>query len=905
MEKKVFLTSTGAGTWTVPTDWVNTDNSIEVIGGGGGESTSAGGGGAYSKVTNVTLTPGASVNYAVGAGGNGVDGGDTFFGNTTLVGSTVGAKGGKVDGTGGAAADGIGTDKFSGGAGSSGGGGAAGPAGNGGAGGAAGFDWAGAKNTLINTLTSNGVLAKLDTLYLFDAPTEAEAFVNYANSGTYDATKVNTPNHTPGEGIMGDASTVSYISSNFNPSTATTPNFTQNSAYISVWIANNIQSDQVAAGYYDGTGGITVAPRVAHAANSCDYRLNQNSLTISGTTHTDSIGYWSFMRVTSTGATARLNAVQFSANAQTSVAPKNGAIRFGTQSDTPASIGGYRISIGVIGGGLNDTDDTNLYNALNTYRTAVSSGAAGTAGGGGGASNGGSVGDNASGTTGGDGGNNTASTGNGGAIGVAGQDGTIGSNGGLTEWITAKDTLISSLTSSGVLAKLDLLYLFNAPTTTQALVNYADIGTYTPTEINTPAFEPYVGYTGALPTVSYIDSNFNPSTATTPNFIQDSASLSVWIHNNAASDHFLAGNYQIGVSGSAILPRTTSEFGNCSAYVMNQVDYTLSGASHTDSTGLWTVMRHSSTSATMQKNGVQFSVNAQTSIPVTNANIFFGAVSSISANTDHIISVGAVGNLTATDDTNLYSALNTFVTTVDTINATYGTLGNGGGGGGGEGAYGGDGADGVEFGTSGTGGGGGGAGQTPVGTAKGEGGLYGGGAGLGSGKTGAQGLIAITYEAIPKILTADSGTFTETGSDLTFHHGYIVPVENTPFVLTVDDPANQNTIFRRTNPPLSGGSFTWTGTALAFERDYNLGTIPQNYAITGSSITVLGTHPPLIDAGTSFTLTGSNITFERFSGVRANAGDVLIVTGTAATLRYVPKLPYGASASSTDLPYRT
>jgi hypothetical protein len=62
----------------VPDDWNSSDNTIEVIGGGGGGDTPSvstnqegegGGGGAYSKATNVSLTPGASVTYAVGTGG--------------------------------------------------------------------------------------------------------------------------------------------------------------------------------------------------------------------------------------------------------------------------------------------------------------------------------------------------------------------------------------------------------------------------------------------------------------------------------------------------------------------------------------------------------------------------------------------------------------------------------------------------------------------------------------------------------------------------------------------------------------------------------------------------------------------------------------------------------------------
>ena len=45
--KVIFLTTTGAGTWTVPADWNSSNNTIECIGGGGGggSGNTAGGGG--------------------------------------------------------------------------------------------------------------------------------------------------------------------------------------------------------------------------------------------------------------------------------------------------------------------------------------------------------------------------------------------------------------------------------------------------------------------------------------------------------------------------------------------------------------------------------------------------------------------------------------------------------------------------------------------------------------------------------------------------------------------------------------------------------------------------------------------------------------------------------------------
>lgn len=137
--KRVYLTS--GTTWTVPSDWTSSSNTIEAIGGGGhGASNNhgggSGGGGAYAKISNLSLTPGASVTYRVVATS------DTVFNTTatTCVGSptpsvcaAAGATAsGTTDGTGGTAANSIGTVKYSGSAGNfSGGGNAAGPNGDG------------------------------------------------------------------------------------------------------------------------------------------------------------------------------------------------------------------------------------------------------------------------------------------------------------------------------------------------------------------------------------------------------------------------------------------------------------------------------------------------------------------------------------------------------------------------------------------------------------------------------------------------------------------------------------------------------------------------------------------------------------------------------------------------------
>src|SRR5258707_11255963 len=95
----MFLTS--GTTWTVPNDWNNSSNTIEAIGAGGGGAGghlasgnpgAGGGGGAYATISNVALTPGASIAIQIGQGGiggtaenGGTDGKASKFNTTTTT----------------------------------------------------------------------------------------------------------------------------------------------------------------------------------------------------------------------------------------------------------------------------------------------------------------------------------------------------------------------------------------------------------------------------------------------------------------------------------------------------------------------------------------------------------------------------------------------------------------------------------------------------------------------------------------------------------------------------------------------------------------------------------------------------------------------------------------------------
>lgn len=142
-QTKVFLTTTGAGNWPIPLD-CNLLDYVESIGagasGGAAGATNygfSGSGGAYSKALNQAVTPGGTLPYNTGAGGApivttgsgtvGNNGGDSWIGNATYGSAFCAAKGGIggligpnttsiANNPGGAAASGIGSTKYSGGA---------------------------------------------------------------------------------------------------------------------------------------------------------------------------------------------------------------------------------------------------------------------------------------------------------------------------------------------------------------------------------------------------------------------------------------------------------------------------------------------------------------------------------------------------------------------------------------------------------------------------------------------------------------------------------------------------------------------------------------------------------------------------------------------------------------------
>lgn len=163
-----FVATTGSSqSWSVPSDWNSSSNTVEGIGCGGsgfhsGGGAGGGGAGAYAIAHNVSLTPSGTATYNIGTAGNNVD---TMFVSTSILVAKAGTTAtSATGGAGGAAASCIPTTgAFSGGSGATdpnsqcggGGGGAAGPGGAGKGGGSTSSGGAGGGGGGANGGTSS------------------------------------------------------------------------------------------------------------------------------------------------------------------------------------------------------------------------------------------------------------------------------------------------------------------------------------------------------------------------------------------------------------------------------------------------------------------------------------------------------------------------------------------------------------------------------------------------------------------------------------------------------------------------------------------------------------------------------------------------------------------------------
>lgn len=220
---------------------------------------------------------------------------------------------------------------------------------------------------------------------------------------------------------------------------------------------------------------------------------------------------------------------------------------------------------------------------------------------------------------------------------------------------------ISALKTASIWSKLDALYSLAANDTQAALLNWV-ANQYNATAVNTPTFTANQGYAGDG-TTSYIDTNFTPSSAVSPQYALNSASAFVKSNTNLRAD----GSSIFGQGTVTINPENV---GNANATVSINGTSALAG-SPTTTLDLFTLSRVSSSAYNLYQNSTLLSsqVSASTTVPTSSFRILSDGTN---FSTRQIQLVGFGASLSATDVTNLNTATIAYLTAINAIGNFFG-----------------------------------------------------------------------------------------------------------------------------------------------------------------------------------------------------------------------------------------
>jgi hypothetical protein len=233
---------------------------------------------------------------------------------------------------------------------------------------------------LINGLVLDGVWSKLDVLYIFATQNSTTALLNLVSSSFSGVLTSVQPSFNADRGFTGvDAATNVYILTQFNPVTATSPQYVTNSCHASIWAATNVISSS-SGGCFIGGGPVgqtanttSLFPR--YSDGNAYFRINDSSASGSQGASSTSVGHWVASRTGASTSTGYHNGAVFGSPNATSGTITSQAFNVCSYGQSGANTGSSgsaaQISMASLGGGLTATDVTNLYNRLRAYMTAV------------------------------------------------------------------------------------------------------------------------------------------------------------------------------------------------------------------------------------------------------------------------------------------------------------------------------------------------------------------------------------------------------------------------------------------------------------------------------------------------------------------------------------------------------
>ncbi|MDR3495350.1 MAG: hypothetical protein P4L82_12185 [Ancalomicrobiaceae bacterium] len=221
-------------------------------------------------------------------------------------------------------------------------------------------------NNVFVSLRASGLLTRLDCLKLRAADNAQAARQNLIQNA-YNDLAMNSPSFTVNRGYTGDGST-SYLDTRFDPLTAPSPNYSRNSASISVYVTTG----SISGTMYDAGSSGNSRIDVNGVGNNINSRINDTSNPADPNGGVTS-GLFTVSRTDSTTRTVYLNGVSVGSSTAASIAVANA--NFFSLAQNNAGSGSLfstrRNAAEAIGGGLSAADVANLYNAIYPFLAAI------------------------------------------------------------------------------------------------------------------------------------------------------------------------------------------------------------------------------------------------------------------------------------------------------------------------------------------------------------------------------------------------------------------------------------------------------------------------------------------------------------------------------------------------------
>jgi hypothetical protein len=218
-------------------------------------------------------------------------------------------------------------------------------------------------DNLIASLKSAGIWAKLDVFYMRAAHDAQASLLNWTSS-SFTTTLTNLTagaDFTVDRGWLTNGTT-SFLDTTFNPRTNGV-NYTQNSA--SFGARNLAVNDNASSGFgaFDGTQGMTIAPK-----NSANANLRVNNNTLANITCGSSANVFQVSRSASNAYDITINGTVTGGAAASTNTPTS-TIKEGAIQSAATRI--VQLAWLYAGGDLTQTEETNLRNACATFTTAL------------------------------------------------------------------------------------------------------------------------------------------------------------------------------------------------------------------------------------------------------------------------------------------------------------------------------------------------------------------------------------------------------------------------------------------------------------------------------------------------------------------------------------------------------